>query len=643
MHRILGVFLVGVVALSLVGVAATHAPITILGNSDFTAANGVVGGSGTPADPYVIAGWEIDVPQTASYAVNIQNTTAHFVLRGLIIRGAIDPRGAAIHLGFVSGARVENCSITNSTNGIEITSSTGVTLHGNVLYVQGIGLRVTGESPAEYNQIIDSTNMLNSYPIRYIYGKTGETVSGVKGTCLYIAASDHMTIENNKIVNGDGIQLAFVKDSVIKDNQVYRKSPVHTEHGITLYRSDNNTVTGNILKNNRFAGVYLWLSNGNAVTGNQLLANNFGALIAASDNNVITDNVVFANPTGIQLSAGSTGNKIMRNIIYHKNTKYGIGVEQATENIISDNAIVDAETGISLSRAADNNTVYRNTLVAGAYGLEVSGDYNNISHNLIAQERQGILFPETYGKVQVVGNVIHDNVFSENSHDLYLNHDSRANVMYGNFFLSKEKAAVEDYGKENMWTQAGMGNYWATYTGKDENKDGIGDTPMTVYPSTMQDTAPRLSTAGVQGDLGVLSGLKSEPLVLTTKSGGKIPVTALVADAPYSRFTGFRGFPPTFRDVFPAILFTYSQEVKVQFTMETVHFPVDIVFFDKDGNFAGGTTMKAETSTTKPGETKKQQLYTAKGPFQYTLELPAGFISAHGIGAGTKLSLLPKE
>lgn len=635
MKKVFWVFLVGLFALSLVGLAAQHSPITILGDSDFTAGNGVLSGSGTEEDPYVIAGWEITIPHGTPYGVNIQNTTAHFVLRGLIIQGATDPKGAAIHLGFVSGARVENCSITNSLNGIEIASSTGVTLKGNVLYVQGLGLRVTGETPAEYDHSIDETNLLNDHPIKYIYGRNGETISGIKGTSLYVVASSNMTIENNEIVNGDGIQLAFVKDSVIRDNQAYRESPVYTEHGITLYRSDDNKVTRNILKNNRFAGLYLWLSNGNEIAENQLLANNYGVLVSASDDNSIHDNVVFANPTGIQVTAGSNGNTISKNIIYHENTKYGVAIEQSTGNEVSRNAIVDAETGVYLGAQGNNNTVTLNTVVAGAYGIEVIGSYNDISRNLISQGRQGILFPETYGKRTIIGNAIHDNVFSENDRDLYLNHDSQANVMYGNFFFGNGKALVEDYGKGNMWTREGRGNFWGTYTGSDADGDGIGDTPMTVYPSAAQDTAPLVSTDAAADDLGILGDLPRESIVLALKDGTEIPTTVLIADEGYSRFTGFRGFPPSLRDLVPAILFSYPHEVTSRFTMKTVHFPIDIAFFDEDGNFVGGATMKADTGD----DQKDQQLYTAKGPFMYALELPEGFIAAHGVGEGSHLVL----
>src|SRR3990170_2421328 len=53
----------------------THAPIVIVGNAEFTGANGVTGGSGTPSDPYIIEGWEINA--SAADGIAILYTTAH--------------------------------------------------------------------------------------------------------------------------------------------------------------------------------------------------------------------------------------------------------------------------------------------------------------------------------------------------------------------------------------------------------------------------------------------------------------------------------------------------------------------------------------------------------------------------------------
>ncbi len=622
------------VSISLMGLAlAAQAggmldPIVILGNVDFNSDNGVVGGTGTPEDPYVITGWEINVSQDVNYAVKIENTTASFILRGIIIRGATAADGAAIHLGFVSGATIENCLISDSRNGIEIASSTNVSMKENVLYVQGIGLRVTGETNEQYNLAIDQTNTLNDNPIRYLYGKEGQTISGIESNNLYLAACRNMTVTDNTIVNGDGIQLAFVEDSIISSNEVYRTSPVLTEHGISMYQSTNNRLTDNVLQNNRFSGVYMWLSPNNHLQNNQLLANDSGLIIAASDNNHVTGNTAFANLTAIELRAGSTENEVLRNIITHANTKYGIVLEQAADNLLEANAITDAETGIRLGENGNNNTVISNTIVNAAYGLSITGSNNEIQKNLISQNTRAIIFPETYGKATPRGNSIHNNVFSDNSNHIYLNNDSHSNQVYLNTFLGGARMLVEDYGK-NTWTVNGQGNYWQDYQGQDADEDGIGDEPVFIYPAAVADKAPIMSLESAYDNLGILSTLEIDQLGIGLSDGTHITIPTFCADEANARFVGFRGFPPALINEAPGILFAYNDEATRRFTMATVPFELDIVFFDASGIFAGSMTMDAHS----------EDLYTAESAFQYALELQAGKVDELGISQEAKITL----
>lgn len=613
-----------------------HDPISILGNSDFTVENGVVAGSGTAEDPYIIAGWEIDVPGGTRYGIKVENATAHFIIRGVILREAGDPQGAAIRLGFVSAATVEDTTIANSINGIEMSSCTDVTLRRNVLYVTGQGLRVTGESAEEYRHDINETNLLNDYPINYLYDKDGETVSGLRSNNLYVAASRNMIITENEISDGDGFQLAFVEDSQVTNNKAYRSRPVLTENGISLFNCTGNSIHGNELANNARAGIYLWLCSDNDLTDNQLLANDYGVILAASDDNRITGNVLFANPTGIEVSAGSTGNKIVGNIITHENTKYGIAIERAVANHVEGNAIVECETGVILASQANNNTVQANTIVGGAYGLSITGSYNEITQNLVSQNAQGILFPETYGQQTARGNTFHDNLLADNNTHVYLNLDSEGNSLFRNVFLGKTTVTVSDHGK-NIWTVSGEGNFWEGYDGNDEDGDGIGDTPVLVYPVGAEDTAPLVDSAFARGGLGVLTTLEEALLTLHPQDADKLQLSALIADEDIERFVGFRGFPEFLLDGFPGILFDYGEEVPggltgTAFTMRTVVFPLDIGFFDEGGMFLGTETM----------EKGSEERYTIDGQFRFALELPGGTFAELGIGAGTRL-LLPEE
>jgi len=609
-----------------------RAPITILGNADFTQENGVVGGSGTDADPYIIAGWEINVPAGVASAVKIENVSARFVVRGLLVRGAVMESGAAIHLGFVTGGTIENCSIQDSMNGIEVEFSTDAVVRGNVLYVSGQGLRVTGESADEYRHAIDESNVLNNYPIRYLYGRQGETVSGITSSNLYVVSSRDMTISDNEILCGDGIQLAFVTDSRVAGNVVHRTSAAATEHGISLYECTGNTITANLVSNNRRSGINLWLSSGNHVTMNQLDANDTGISLAASDDNEISGNLVRFNPSGIVLAAGSTGNVVEKNSVYDndgKYSKYGISVQQSAYNRIEQNGIVGVETGIELAQLGDNNTVLANTIVgASGYAVSITGSDNEIAGNLIAQKNEGVIFPETLGKARPMRNRIHDNVFAENVRHVYLGIDTEANVLYKNAFLGSASLVVLDRGA-NAWTDPEGGNFWENYAGGDANGDGIGDVPVTIGPAGSKDTSPILSAAFAQANLGILTGLDRVDARLRTANGKELSIPVLVADAPYSWFVGFRGFPALLFAGFPGILFSFGKDTDVSFTMETVVIPLDIAFFDSTGAYAGGAAMEAEATTR----------YKASVPIAYALELPSGTLKNQGIGAGAQLVL----
>src|SRR3989337_2369104 len=74
------VSLAALVAIS--GAASAYvprAPILIVGDAAFTPDNGVTGGSGTPSDPYMIEGWDIDA--SAADGTAMLSPTAPFAGR----------------------------------------------------------------------------------------------------------------------------------------------------------------------------------------------------------------------------------------------------------------------------------------------------------------------------------------------------------------------------------------------------------------------------------------------------------------------------------------------------------------------------------------------------------------------------------
>jgi Periplasmic copper-binding protein (NosD)/Intracellular proteinase inhibitor/Bacterial Ig domain len=121
-----------------------HAPININGNAAFTAANGVVGGSGTAADPYLIGGWNIVCPSVPNIAgVNVFNTTLPFLIRNV--------KSQSCHYGFqvssVHNGRIERSRASSVVHGVRLTSVQDFSIEGFGVSLQtGSGIDVLGSS-----------------------------------------------------------------------------------------------------------------------------------------------------------------------------------------------------------------------------------------------------------------------------------------------------------------------------------------------------------------------------------------------------------------------------------------------------------------------------------------------------------------
>jgi hypothetical protein len=120
-------------------------PILISGNPGFTAANGVVGGAGTETDPYVIAGYRIVAPSPDGVPLEVRDTDAWFVVRGVDTEGG----AAGVRLRGVRNGRLEGLASTRSLgHGVEVLSSADVSIVDSHLNqnAEGAGIRVAASN-----------------------------------------------------------------------------------------------------------------------------------------------------------------------------------------------------------------------------------------------------------------------------------------------------------------------------------------------------------------------------------------------------------------------------------------------------------------------------------------------------------------
>jgi parallel beta-helix repeat protein len=204
----------------------SHASIYINGNDNFITGNGVVGGSGTENDPYIIENWHINA--SSANGVKITNTTTYFVIRNCLVDNGKNYYG--IYLDNVVNGKVENCKIENNVMGVLLLYSNNNTILGNNIENNhpGIALRYSG-----FNTISGNTIRYNSSGIDLGQGS------------------------NNNIISNN-----------IAENNEY--------DGIVFYYAENNLISSNILQNNS-NGIFLsWYTRFNLISSNILQNNSNG-------------------------------------------------------------------------------------------------------------------------------------------------------------------------------------------------------------------------------------------------------------------------------------------------------------------------------------------------------------------------------
>lgn len=172
-----------------------HATIQIHDDASFTAENGVVSGTGTEEDPYLIKGWAIDATD-ANFGISIEGTTKAFRIENCHVFGA---KAAAIRLVDPSSMRVTNSLIEDSITGIFLVGAERAVISGN---------RFKQNSQASI--LVSKSSMSEFYNNRFISGGTGIML--------------HIRTTNNRIYDNvfDHIRVGVWITSGSAGNRIYR-------------------------------------------------------------------------------------------------------------------------------------------------------------------------------------------------------------------------------------------------------------------------------------------------------------------------------------------------------------------------------------------------------------------------------------
>ncbi|RPJ79019.1 MAG: hypothetical protein EHM20_02485 [Alphaproteobacteria bacterium] len=176
---------------------------------------------------------------------------------------------------------------------------------------------------------------------------------------IYLSNSKNNTVSGNRANSNEqyGIHLVHSEENTLSNNTVNSNY-----HGIVFENNcnDNNLKT-NMVSSNVDNGFYVIYSGSNNFTNNTIIDNNIGIYVKNSNMSIISGNNIPENIRyGIWISRSHysiiSGNDV-------NESTYGIHLDASDNNILSENVIADNYlSGISMCPASDNNTVFNNYL-----------------------------------------------------------------------------------------------------------------------------------------------------------------------------------------------------------------------------------------------------------------------------------------
>lgn len=242
------------------GVSAytSHSVIDIQGNSGFVVGtHGVVSGSGTVLDPFIIEGWEI-ATYSQTFGIYINNTNVYFTIRNVYIHDS--PGKIGIRFFGVTNGRIEDTTITGTDYGLDIWGSSYVDIvNCNISSNNGYSFVGGSGYPSSHVKLIGNR----------ICNNGGFGIGGI-----WMQYASDVTIESNTISangNGGGIWFDFISSTTIKNNNI----TLHEDAGIYLGSTNSGIlIYGNRIEGNKGRGVYIGgVSSGNTIYRNYFFFN----------------------------------------------------------------------------------------------------------------------------------------------------------------------------------------------------------------------------------------------------------------------------------------------------------------------------------------------------------------------------------
>jgi len=245
-------------------------------------------------------------------AINIKSDNVVFDCGGYQISGNSNPNTYALNINGYHNTTVQNCYISDFSDGIFMANSSDNTLTNNVIEQNlnfGIKINTTNNNIIFSNSIYTNLNGIYSYnSFGNIY--SNNLLSENSNSGIYLLNSSEDTITSNDIQNNSiyGVLLTNTTLIDIENNNIESNNI-----GISLNNVFNNTLSSNSINYNSNSGIYVYNSNKNNLLLNTLQEQPNNIFVNYSSNNTIYTNTVSDGTYGIFLTSDSQDNLIYNN------------------------------------------------------------------------------------------------------------------------------------------------------------------------------------------------------------------------------------------------------------------------------------------------------------------------------------------
>jgi len=280
-----------------------HEPIVITNDSEFTAANGVVSGSGAPADPYVISGWQITVNSGAG--ISISDTFAYFMIVDVHINGTESPAGSVTGISFVAveKGQIKNCLINDTNCAVDILWSYDCSVHGNE-FLDTVGWAMNIQN-CNRMHVVDN----------YFLGQNGIQAGYWQNSNVIL----NEFLQNEMCISASDVNTLVVKENIATDCghpvslswstniQVLNNMYVGCMYGVEFSHVTYADIKGNVIEGATATGIdirsssYIIVISDNVVNGTEVYG---GMMIEDSWEVEVTRNMISNNTNGFGYTGG---------------------------------------------------------------------------------------------------------------------------------------------------------------------------------------------------------------------------------------------------------------------------------------------------------------------------------------------------